>query len=131
MTSSYSPKEVEKLHDVYCDNPCLETVYKLAVMLNRPKRSIISKLVKEGIYITKSYTTKLGETPITKLQLVRNIEDYIDDKLPGLDKAPKVVLKKLESALEDLSVHLEEALDTINKDAEVSNIRDEMRILKL
>ena len=70
MPSSYTEKEVNKMIDVYTDNPCMETVEKLMTLLNRPKKSIIAKLVKEGVYVTRGYRTKTGEVPITKLELV-------------------------------------------------------------
>ena len=64
--SNYTPREVEKLIDIYTANPCLETVDKLTVELNKPRKSIIAKLVKEGVYVTRGYRTKTGEVPVTR-----------------------------------------------------------------
>lgn len=109
----YTKKETEEMIDIYTENPCLEVVSKLSVLLNKPKKSIISKLVKEGVYLKKGYTTKSGEIPITKLQLVRGIEDALDTKLPDLDKAPKTTLKELNTVVIDMAQLLEDTLEEL------------------
>jgi len=119
--------ETKKLHDIYCDNPCMETVLKLCTILNKPKKSIISKLSKDGLYLTRGYVTKLGETPVTKLQIVRSVEDALDIKLPGLDKAPKATLKVLSNTVVDMAYTLEDTLGQITTLAEVDSIRQEMQ----
>jgi hypothetical protein len=126
MPSNYTEKEVNKMIDVYTANPCMETVEKLMTLLNRPKKSIISKLVKEGVYVTRGYRTKTGELPITKLDLVRSVEDALDLKLPGLDKAPKSTLKALSTTISELSTHMEEALDQVQELAESHRVLEEM-----
>jgi len=124
--ASYTEKEVIKMTDVYCDNPGLETVARLATMFNRPKKSIISKLVKEGVYIKRGYRSKRGEIPITKLQIVRSIEDALDIKLPGLDKAPKGTLKALSKGVLEVAELVEEALDNLKDAVETDNTQREM-----
>lgn len=122
MSSTYSPREVVYLIDTYTDNPCLETVDRLAVKLNKPRKSIISKLSKEGVYISRGYLSKTGEPPVSKLAIVRTIEDALDNKFPGLDKTPKTTLKLLSDTILDLASLTEEALGEIEVDA----IRQEM-----
>jgi len=117
MVSSYTRKDVDTMIDLYTENPCIEMVNKLSVLLNRPKKSIISKLSKEGVYIKKGYTTKTGETPITKLQLVRSIEDALDTKLPDLDKAPKATLKALSTSVVEQAQLLEDTLEDLQGSA--------------
>lgn len=126
MASNYTEKETNKMIDIYTENPCLEVVSKLSIMFNRPKKSIISKLVKEGVYIRKRYLSKTGETPITKLQVVRTIEDALDVKLPELDKAPKVTLKILAESIIDQATLLEDALDELRDISEVQNVKEEI-----
>ena len=113
MVSNYSKKETDKLIDMYTANPCLEMVNKCAVLLNKPRKSIISKLSKEGVYIRKGYLTKTGETPITKLQLVRSLEDALDTKFPDLAKAPKSTLQVLSDVVIEQSQLLEDALEEL------------------
>lgn len=126
MPSSYTDKEVKKMIDIYTENPCIETVERLMTVLNRPKKSIIAKLVKEGVYVTRTYRTKTGEIPITKLELVRSIEDALDLRLPGLDKAPKGTLKALSTTIGELAQHMEEALDQVQELAESHRVMEEM-----
>ena len=126
MPSSYTEKQTKKMIDIYTENPCIETVEKLMTILNRPKKSIISKLVKEGVYVTKTYLTKTGEAPITKLELVRQIEDALDTRLPGLDKAPKTTLKDLAKALIDVQEHLDIALENLQQQGENLQVMSEM-----
>jgi hypothetical protein len=113
MASSYTLTEIKTMTDMYTDNPCLEVVGKLSVLLNKPRRSIISKLVKEGVYIRRGYTTKYGKTPVTKLQVVREIEDALDTLLPGLDKAPKTTLHALCKSILEVDNTLETTLEEL------------------
>lgn len=110
---TYTKKEVEKMVDLYTDNPCLEVVDKLSVLLNKPRKSVIAKLVKEGVYLRRGYRSKTGEIPITKLDLVHDIEDALDTKLPGLDKAPKITLKELRTTVIDSVQLLEDSLEEL------------------
>lgn len=126
MPSNYTEKEVQKMIDVYTENPCIETVEKLMTMLNRPKKSIIAKLVKEGVYVTKTYRTKTGEMPVTKLELVRSIEDALDLQLPGLDKTPKATLKKLSNTIIEVSEYLDKALEELQEQSERARVLKEM-----
>lgn len=126
MTSNYTLKETEKMVDIYTENPTLDTVKKLCVLLNKPQKSIISKLVKEGVYLKKGYITKSGERPITKLQLVRSIEDALDTSLPDLDKAPKTTLKELSSTVVDMAQMLEDTLEELRQHSEVDRVRKDI-----
>ncbi len=85
----------------YTLDPRTETVQKLAQELNKSTKSIIGKLSREGVYQRASYTSKTGEKPITKVELVSNIATNLGvdvEILTGLDKSPKAVLKALEVA---------------------------------
>jgi hypothetical protein len=126
MTSSYSPKEVTKMIEIYEDNPCLEVVNKLSVLLNRPRKSIISKLVKEGVYVRRGYRTKLGTIPETKLQILRKLEDITGSSYPGLDKAQKSTLLLLYNDIKDMSDTLEEVFGELSEAEELRRVRQEM-----
>jgi hypothetical protein len=82
-------------------DPNTETVQELAEELNKSTKSIIGKLSREGVYQRASYTSKTGERPITKMELVGSIATNLGveiETLVGLDKSPKAALKALEVA---------------------------------
>jgi hypothetical protein len=124
MASVYTKKEVEKMTTMYTKNPCLEVVNKLSVLLNKPRKSIISKLVKEGVYVTQGYRTKRGKVPTTKLATVRDIEGALGVKLPGLDKAPKTTLETIAEIIVDQTQTLGFALD------DLANASEDNRVLR-
>lgn len=121
----YTERETKQMIDAYTANPCIEVVDKLSVQLNKPRRSIISKLVKEGVYITRGYRTKTGDIPITKLQVVRSIEEALDISLPGLDKAPKSTLKTLETAVLEQTQFLDDVLEELQDKQTIEKLRYE------
>jgi hypothetical protein len=131
MTSAYTKKETKKLIEMYTENPCLEQVDKISVAINRTRKSIIAKLSKEGVYQKKGYVTKTGGVPITKLQIVRQIEDTLEIALPGLDKTPKDTLKKLALTIISLSKDFEALLVTSTNAAEAAKVAQEMLQQKL
>jgi len=99
---NYTDEVADYMVMKYTKNPSRITVNELAEELDKPIKSIIGKLSKLGVYRREIYKTKLGETPITKLELTYSIAEMLDldpDHLIGLDKSPKPVLKLLESTL--------------------------------
>jgi hypothetical protein len=109
----YTEKENLILVNEYRANPCLETVDVLARKLNKPRKSIIAKLSKMGVYKKGGYKTKLGTDPITKLELVRRIEDLSGLTLPDLAKAPKGTLITLYNYINELDTTIEDTLDEL------------------
>jgi hypothetical protein len=102
MAVNYTPEQTEYITKIYCENPCRETVDLLAEELDKPKKSIIGKLSKEGVYRAQVYQTKLGEKPVTKVELVHDIANLLNvsvDSLKGLDKTPKLTLRFLKKTL--------------------------------
>lgn len=97
---NYTPEMVERMKEVYLENPTREAVKLLAVEMDRSEKSIIGKLSREGVYQRQSYKSKAGEDPITKEALVIEIAEKLEvDNLAGLEKSPKAVLKKLLESL--------------------------------
>lgn len=94
---NYTPEATTAIVAAYAASPTIETVEKLAAEYNKPKKSIIGKLSREGVYQKTAYITKTGEKPVTKLELVAQISDHlgIEEGLEGLEKAPKSILQKL------------------------------------
>ena len=96
----YTKEQEEFMYDAYSRADSAEqrehVVLSLVNKFNKPKRSIIAKLSKMGIYISKAKISKvLGSKPQTKEQLVTKIEQRFGvepDEFMGLEKAPKLVL---------------------------------------
>jgi len=88
---------VTNIIEVYKQNPTAETLAKLVEETGRSKRSIIGSLAKAGVYQRTPYLNKRGELPVTKLELVAQIEAATGLELSGLEKAPKGVLICLKS----------------------------------
>lgn len=93
---NYTKEMTEAMIEQYEKNPTRETVKALAERFNKSEKSVIGKLAKEGVYRREQYTSKTGEKPITKLELVGILgqEPGIEErKLVGLEKTPKLTLK--------------------------------------
>jgi hypothetical protein len=100
---NYTKEQTEYIIKEYQNEPCRPTVDRLADELGKSPKSIIGKLSKEGVYRREVYKTKTGEQPIRKIELVSEIATMLeleDEKLVGLDKSPKHVLKLLKTTLE-------------------------------
>ena len=102
MSVNYTEQQVQHMIEEYKNNPTRETVENLAEELDKSVKSIIGKLSREGVYKKTEYTTKTGEKPITKLELVEDLALLIEipiTALAGLEKAPKTTLKALKEAI--------------------------------
>ena len=99
---NYTKEQVDYMVAEYTEEPTRETVEILAEELNKSVKSIIGKLSREGVYKKTEYTTKTGEKPITKLEIVQELAELLEipvEKLSGLEKSPKTVLKLLRNSL--------------------------------
>ena len=99
---NYTEDQTKHIIEAYKDKPNRETVEKLAEELDKSVKSIIGKLSREGVYKKTEYTTKTGEKPVTKLELVQELAERLEinpNALAGLEKAPKVALKKILEAI--------------------------------
>ena len=99
---NYTQDQVEYITNQYRLKPDSDTVEKLAEELDKSVKSIIGKLSREGVYRKTEYTTKAGEKPVTKLEIVQEMADLLEipvEKLLGLEKSPKTVLKLLRNSL--------------------------------
>jgi len=103
MAIKYTAEQESELYDKYkeaVDSSHREQiVLELVEKWGKPKRSLIAKLSKMGIYVSKVNQSKLtGKKPKTKEQLVTDIEAHFDEEVgtyAGLEKAPKMVLLNL------------------------------------
>ena len=100
--SNYTEEETATMVQTYISDPSPETVEFLADMLKKSKKSVIGKLSREGVYKREAYVTKTGERPVTKLEIVAEIAQYLDlevETLAGLEKAAKGTLKAILESL--------------------------------
>ncbi|HAW03266.1 MAG TPA: hypothetical protein DCW83_01190 [Saprospirales bacterium] len=96
---NYSKEITADIVKRYRDAPNRQTVAILAKELGKSEKSVIGKLSKEGVYKRSVYVTKAGEKPVTKAQLVQELEEKLDANLEGLEKAPKETLRSLVEAI--------------------------------
>ena len=98
---NYTEESTAMMVEKYLAEPCMDTVLWLSEKLDKTPKSIIGKLSREGVYKRAVYTSKSGEAPVTKVELVNNIAENLGievENLLGLDKSPKSALKTLEQA---------------------------------
>jgi len=99
---NYSEEVTATIVAAYAANPNMETVKDLAATFNKTTKSIIGKLSREGVYQKESYTTKTGAKPVTKIELVTQLADYLQidvEAVAGLEKSPKAALQKVVDVL--------------------------------
>lgn len=99
---NYNEEQTQYLVKEYVNDPTKATVDRLAQEMEKSPKSIIGKLSREGVYRRSVYKTKTGESPVTKEQIVRDIEDVLGinhESLTGLEKSPKNILKQLRDSL--------------------------------
>lgn len=88
----YTPEETAKLGRLYALTSDIESIAK---ELGKTPRSVIAKLVREGLYRTPK-----APTPETKKHLLKELSDLTGIDLYGLEPASKQTLKSLLQFLE-------------------------------
>ena len=105
MAKNYTEEQTLLMIKLYQTNPTRETVDKLAKDMGKTVKSVIGKLSREKVYIKKDYTTKRGDKPVTKLQMVEEIASMLKGdkvRLQTLEKSSKAELLYLKVLVEDL-----------------------------
>ena len=93
--ANYSDEMVAEMVFHYEANPTKDTVDKLAAEFNKSTRSIVAKLVREGVYVAAPRVTKTGAPVVRKADLVIQIQNAVGQELPTLEKASKADLQLL------------------------------------
>ena len=103
---TYTEDQVSKMVSAYeaadTDEGRAEVVESIAEEFGKSVASVRSKLVREGVYVKKTRTTKTGEPVVSKADLVNQIADAIGEDaevIESLEKATKVTLQKILSAV--------------------------------
>lgn len=96
-TPNYTDEMVDAMVADYQDNPTKDTVAKLSEEFNKSTRSIVAKLVREGVYKAQPRTTKTGTPVVRKAEIVAELltELGVSEGLASLEKASKADLQNL------------------------------------
>ena len=99
---NYTDAMVSELVAAYEADPTRATVDEFAAKFSKPSRSIIAKLVREGVYKAVARATKQGTPVVRKSDLVSQIEDALGTQLElaTLVKASKNDLHTLLAIIE-------------------------------
>ena len=95
VTKNYNQDMEAKLINDYRDNPNRDTVEKLAKHFGKSARSITAKLSQLGVYKKIERKTKTGNPVISKMDLVKIINEHYNIEMFSLVKATKEDLEKL------------------------------------
>ena len=99
-TPNYSDSAVTTMVAEYTATPTRTTVDALARQFNKNPRSIIAKLVREGVYKASVRVTKTGAPVVRKSALVTSICNSLGvDSIATLEKVSKTDLEALLSAI--------------------------------
>jgi hypothetical protein len=98
-TPNYTDEMVNAMVADYQDNPTKDTVEKLASEFNKSTRSIVAKLVREGVYVAAPRVTKTGAPVVRKSEIVAQIQDALGVEFTTLEKASKADLERLLAAV--------------------------------
>ena len=96
-TPNYTDEMVDAMVAEYSSNPTKDTVSALAKEFNKSTRSIVAKLVREGVYKAQPRTTKTGAPVVRKSEIVAEISVELGATagFPSLEKASKADLQNL------------------------------------
>tara|TARA_B100001094_G_scaffold331024_1_gene397981 strand:- start:272 stop:967 length:696 start_codon:yes stop_codon:yes gene_type:complete len=121
---NYTDAMVSELVAAYEDAPTRATVDQFASKFNKPARSIIAKLVREGVYQAVARATKQGTPVVRKSELVFAIEEQLHSNFPSLAKASKTdlvemldVIRRINGRVEDMAENNERLQRRVNKEA--------------
>lgn len=95
---NYTAEQVEEMKAVYDGTQA--TVEALATKFNKSTRSIVAKLVKEGVYVSKA--KEAGKRAMLKAEMVAEIAKLTgktDEQLESLEKATGPALMAVLEAL--------------------------------
>jgi response regulator RpfG family c-di-GMP phosphodiesterase len=100
---NYTDAMVQQMVLQYTGNPTPDTVAVLSKEFNKTTRSIVAKLVREGVYIAQVRVTKTGAPVIRKAEIVSQIQELLGVDMPTLEKASKYDLESLLCSITTMS----------------------------
>ena len=97
---NYTPEQVTQMVQEYTQAPTKDTVDHLAEVMGKTARSIVAKLAKEGVYVSKA--KEAGKREMLKAEMVAEISKLTgktEEQLESLEKATGPALMVVLSAL--------------------------------
>jgi hypothetical protein len=99
VAKNYTEEMVDAMVADYQANPTPDTVAALATEFNKSTRSIVAKLVREGVYKAQPRAVAAKVAVVRKSELVARINEALGLELASLEKATKGDLEALVAAL--------------------------------
>jgi putative heme iron utilization protein len=113
-TVNYTEAQTAELVQAYVATPTDETVKSFAEKFGKTTRSIVAKLAKEKVYVSKA--KEAGKRDMLKSEMITKIATLVgksEEQLESLEKATGVALKAVIEALEA-------------RDAEIKSLTEEV-----
>ena len=120
-TVNYTEAQTTELVQAYVATPTDETVKSFAEKFGKTTRSIVAKLAKEKVYVSKA--KEAGKRDMLKSEMITKIATLVgksEEQLESLEKATGVALKAVIEALEARD-H-----DIALRDAEIKSLTEEV-----
>lgn len=99
---NYTPEQTVEMVNMYTADKSKATVETLAKMYGKTARSIVAKLSREKVYVTKEYKTKTGDVVQKKDAVADAIGAVLgleENDIESLTKATKPALQAIFKAL--------------------------------
>ena len=120
-TVNYTEAQTTELVQAYVATPTDETVKSFAEKFGKTTRSIVAKLAKEKVYVSKA--KEAGKRDMLKSEMIAKIATLVgrsEEQLESLEKATGVALRAVIEALEARD-H-----DIAQRDAEIKSLTEEV-----
>ena len=102
-TVNYTQEQTVSMVEAYSANPTRETVEMLAVSLGKSVRSVVAKLSREKVYVSKVYETKNGEKPVKKDSVATAIGAILKLSEADTDSLAKANKRALQAVFDALA----------------------------
>lgn len=99
---NYTPEQTSALVEAYKADPTAQTVEALAARFGKTARSVVAKLSKEGVYVSKA--KEVGKREMLKAEMVSELAKLVgstDEQLESLEKATGPALMFVLKALRE------------------------------
>ena len=98
-SQNYTVEMIEEMTAAYTAAPTRATVDSLSESLNKPVRSIISKLSALNLYVKQERVTKAGAPVVKKEVFVAKVQETLGAEFPSMEKMTKADLERLVAVL--------------------------------